>query len=715
MAVNRRVSKDSFFDLDFDFDEFEQDYNTTSAEYLTDASITNHFPDYQTPVAGLESPHYASTEMPVPPYSNPIDYSTTKSGYMTAYEMFPMPDMSLPDELSMLAGGNYSQEEFCDFFNLQPSTPGTITAQQQVAHSAVSSLEQNGYAPVSDLKASNADIQAGAQSAGAATEDFYGLNVQATSQPEQLAPSVGGSPSSSPGPSPPSAAIELPPTPDSTSFDVRKCPSFVEDEEVLQQKLLGDGSTYEEFFNLSREKPADVIDVAPVDERTYQPTVADEVLSAILIPDKACSSAPEMKTRFISADPSNARECGAVVGVEVPVDDLTFGNLDSSTSETKSDSTELPLLCPPIATATDKDEIWNKDIAAIFSAEHFQQVPPHNDSDSNASTWSNPVANLALEPLSDEQLSFPEGFGMPLGDQHSATVHTQASDPTAGYNAAAGSLPGQNFVSNSFTNARPGDQYTAQQMQRYGQDVPQASEPWSYAPLDNATNVSPNITSNPQQRVYATPKKPSSKLAQLQHPSYYQPGFNQAGQRVRSTAASTQQDPTQRQQTMRNTHPSLMSSRKRKQDELVAAAVRDRAMKAAIPTHAHKRARTAAAVNKTFAQTHVHGTSVPMPRNPCPQPAHPTKSVKRKVDQSSMITILGHAVKMGGFLTLKNGRLGRVEMTSARDIHVNVLTAEDTARVKMDRRLREQRDGVQQFVDPAECFKQMQSGDGWLR
>ena len=67
---------------------------------------------------------------------------------------------------------------------------------------------------------------------------------------------------------------------------------------------------------------------------------------------------------------------------------------------------------------------------------------------------------------------------------------------------------------------------------------------------------------------------------------------------------------------------------------------------------------------------------------------------------------------------MKNGRLARVKMTSERDIHFHVLSVEDTARVKMERmetRARELCDGIQQVIDPAECFKQMQSGDGWLR
>ena len=693
MAVNPRISKDSFFDLDFDFNKFEQDYNTTSTQFSTDASITNHFPDYQAPVAGLESPHYASTEMPVPPYSNPIDYSTTPIGYMAADEMFPMSEMNLPDEWSMLAGGNYSQEEFCDLCNPRPNIPGTSTTQQQTNHSAAS-----------DLGASNTTIQAEAHSTGAAIPDFYGLNVQATSPPQSLVPSIAGSLFSSPDPSPSSAARELPPTPDSTSFDARKCPSFVEDEEVLQQKLLGDGSRYEEFFNVAREKQADVVDVAPVDERTCQAAVEDEVLGASSTHDKAYISTPEVDTRFVSADPPNAHERRVVVGDEVSVDDLTFAKSHSLTAETKSGPTELPPPSPPKATATNEDDIWDKDLAAMFSAEHFRQVPAHNYSDSNTSTWSSPVANLAFEPLTDEQLSFPESLGMPLDDQYLGAIPISASGHMAGYNAAAGSLSGQNLVSNSFTNVRPDDRYTAQPMQCDDQDVPQASKPWSYAPLDNFTNVSQTITTTPQQRLYATPKRPSSKLAQP---------LDQAGKRVQSTAASTRQNLAQRQQTMRNTHPSLMSSRKRKQDELITAARSDQAKHAATPMH--KRVRTVPAARNAITHTNARGISVSMPGKPCPQPAHSTGSVTRRIGQTAMATILGHAAKNGGFIPMKNGRLARVKMTSDRDIHFHVLSAEDTARVRMERRAEELRDGVQQFVDPAKCFKQMQSGDGWLR
>ena len=714
MAVNPRISKDSFFDLDFDFNKFEQDYNTTSTECSTNASITHNFPDYQAPVAGLESPHYASTEMPVPPYSNPIDYSTARIGYMAADDMFSMSQMSLPEELSMLAGGNYSQEEFCDFFNPQPDLSHITTGQERVDHSAGSSLEQTGYAVASDLEASNST----AQSAAAATEDFKALNVQATNQPKPPTPSIAGSPYSSSGPSPPSAAIVLPPTPDSTSldaaFDARKCASSIEDEEVLQQKLLGDGSTCEEFFNPAREKRASVVDVASVNERTYRAAVEDEALGANMTSNKDYSSTPEIDTSSISADPSDASECRATVGNEVPVDDLTFGKTTSSTAAIQSESPELRSISPPKASATD-DELWNEDIAAIFSAEHFQQVPAHEYSDSSASTWSSLAANLAFGSISHEQPSFPEGIGMPLDDQYSTAVQTQASNHTVGYNTTAGSLAGQNFVSNSFINARAGDQYTVQQMQRHCQVIPRASGSWLDAPLDNVTNVSPNMTFIPQRRVYATPKKPSSKLAQPQHSSYHQAGLSQTGLPAQSTAASTRQDLAQRQQTMRNTHPSLMTSRKRKQDELVAAARSDQAKHAATPMY--KRARTVPAARNAITHTNARGTSVSMPGKHCPQPAHSTGSVTRRIGQTAMATILGHAAKNGGFIPMKNGRLARVKMTSERDIHFHVLSVEDTARVKMERmetRARELRDGIQQVIDPAECFKQMQSGDGWL-
>ena len=696
MAVNARVSKDTFFD----FDKFEQDYNATPADMATDASTTNSIPGYQAPLAGLESPHYASTEMPVPPYYNPMDYSTTQNGYMAADEFYPMPDMGFSDDLSMFAGGNYSQEQFYDFFNPQPNTSDTATAaaQQQFDDSAVGTLEQSGYATVSDLVAGNTISQGEFQYADAAIQHPYDLNVQATSQLQEFTPSLRDNPPTSSGSSPPTTTTELHPTPDASPSDARKYQPAVEVDEVLQQELLGDGSTYAEFFNLVPEKWIDTASSATINTKEYQPAVEDdEVLQqellgdgstyaeffnlapekrvdtassttisknkyqapvedvvsyAASVSDRPFNSATEMHAGSTYAVSSNAQGCQATVEDEVPADDSTLDKFYSSAAELQSGSTEVPPLSPPKATAIEEDETWNKYLAATFSAEHFQQVPSYNYSDSSNSIWSSPVANPVSEPLSNEQLSFPEGFGMPPGHQYSAANLTQAFDHTAGYNAAAASPAGQNFVSNNFTNARSGNLCTAPQTQQY-----------------------------------------------------YPSSFDQAGQQDQPLGVSTRQGPMQRQQTMRNTHPSLMSSRKRKQAELAATAGGDRTMNAAAPTFAQKRSRTVAAPTQVSGQTKAYGTAVTTPSASHPHPALQTIRVKRNIDEPSMITLLGHAGKNGGFLKLKDGRWARVQMSSAKDVHVTALSVEETTRIKMEKRAQEQRDGVQQFVRPSECFK----------